>query len=235
MIVSVIKKWGAHRAVIGLGLCCFTVFAHADGQLMVMPAKTTMTGQGDKKVQVSNVGDKTLYLNIELVRIDNPGLSPEKKTALGDIAKPQIIATPAKLTLGPGQKRDIHLTALATPAQETVYRLYIVPVSSIKIVGDESPDKIRAPLTFGIGYGVVIYHRPPDDKQIASWKHTCVGSDMVLQANGTTQIALTQLMATPNNGVIGHELRLFPGTPQSFLLKTLKGKADGQPFDIQCP
>ncbi|WP_222961024.1 molecular chaperone [Providencia rettgeri] len=222
-------------ALIGVGLSGLIMQAQADGQLMVMPAKTTMTGQENKTVQVSNVGDKTLYLNIELVRIDNPGLSPEKKTTLGDIAKPQLIVTPAKLTLGPGQKRDIHLTALASPAQETVYRLYIVPVSSIKIVGDDSTDKIRAPLTFGIGYGVVIYHRPQKEKQTVSWTHACVDGNMILKASGTVHVTLTQLEANPNDEKLGHELKLFPGTQQSFLLKKLKGQVNGQPFDIQCP
>ncbi|WP_051506703.1 hypothetical protein [Chania multitudinisentens] len=104
-----------------------------------------------------------------------------------------MMASPTKLTLGPGQKRDINLVVLTVPQKEVLYRLYIVPVSSIKVVGDESKDKIKAPLTFGVAYGVVVHHLPPAGAQIRSWNHQCSTEGMQLSATGNVNILFREL------------------------------------------
>ncbi|MFC0227482.1 pilus assembly protein [Serratia aquatilis] len=207
---------------------------HADGQLMVMPARSTVEGQQTRTVQVSNLGDKPLYLKVDLMRVENPGKNPERKTAIGDITVPGLMASPAKLTLGPGQKRDISLVALQSPARETLYRLYIVPVSSIKVVGEESKNKISAPLTFGVAYGVLVHHLPSSGAQTRNWNHQCTAAGLQLTSSGSVHSLFKQLQATPA-GSISPEQKVFPGTPLVFPVKTLKGNADGQPFDIRCP
>nr|WP_237657353.1 pilus assembly protein [Serratia fonticola] len=216
------------------GLLALSGLALADGQLMVMPARSTVEGKQTRKVQVSNLGDKPLYLKIDLQRIENPGENPERKTVIGDIATPGMMASPAKLTLGPGQKRDINLVALNQPEQETLYRLYIVPVSSIKVVGDESRNKITAPVTFGVGYGVVVHHLPPTSVQTHAWSHQCTATGLQLTVNGNVHSVFKQLLATPS-GALADEVRVYPGTPRIFPVKTLKGNVDGKAFDVRCP
>ncbi|KFK94635.1 hypothetical protein IV04_20805 [Serratia sp. Ag1] len=219
---------------LALGLLILGGKAQADGQLMVMPARSTIEGQQTRTVQVSNLGDTPLYLKIDLARIENPGETPERKTNLGDITAPEMMANPAKLTLGPGQKRDINLVALKAPAKETLYRLYIVPISSIKIVGEERHDKISAPLTFGVAYGVLVHHLPVSGTQFHSWTHQCTADGLQLTATGTVHSRFSQLQATPA-GSMSAEQKVFPGVPLIFQAKTLKGNADGQPFDVRCP
>ncbi|HEM8293723.1 TPA: pilus assembly protein [Providencia stuartii] len=215
-------------------LLSLSFFSKADGQLMVMPAKSTLVGQENKKVQLSNVGDKALYLNIDLVRIDNPGITPEQKTSLGNIPKPQLMANPAKLTLGPGQKRDINLISLSSPDKETVYRLYVIPVSSINIIGDEPKDKIEAPVSFGIGYGVIVYHLPEKSKQISSWNYSCTAAGMRLISDGNVKVVLNELNEIPKSKKEINEIKLFPNVSQLFSFKNLKGKVDGKPFEVNC-
>lgn len=208
--------------------------AKADGQLMVMPARSNIEGQQSRTVQVSNRGDKPLYLQVDLQRIENPGETPERKTAIGDIATPGMMASPAKLTLGPGQKRDINLVPLQSPNKETLYQLYITPVSSIKTVGEESQEKISAPLTFGVGYGVVIHHLPPAGAQTQGWHYQCTDKGIQLTATGNVHNLFRDLQAIPA-GVISTELKVFPGTPRVLALNMLKGSVAGKPFDIRCP
>ena len=222
------------RLTLVLGLMTLGGYAQADGQLMVMPARTTVEGQQTRTVQVSNLGDKPLYLKVDLMRVENPGENPERKTPIGDISVPEMLANPAKLTLGPGQKRDINLVALKSPTQETLYRLYIVPVSSIKVVGEENKDKITAPLTFGVAYGVLVHHLPPTSAQTHGWQHQCTATGLQLTATGTVHSLFTALQVTPA-GKMPAEQKVFPGTPRVFPVKTLKGNVDGQPFDISCP
>ncbi|MFC0226563.1 fimbrial biogenesis chaperone [Serratia aquatilis] len=222
------------RVTLGTGLLAFGSAAQADGQLMVMPARSIVEGKLNRTVQVSNLGDKPLYLKIDLMRIDNPGENPEHKTNLGEITLPEMMANPAKLTLGPGQKRDINLVALKAPARETLYRLYIVPVSSIKVVGSDSKDKITAPLTFGVGYGVVVHHLPPTAGQYHGWSHQCTTGGLQLTTSGNVHTLFSQLQTTPA-GKLPKEQKVFPGTPQLFPITALKGLADGKPFDVRCP
>ncbi|MHA7847796.1 pilus assembly protein [Serratia sp. D1N4] len=222
------------RALLATSLLALGGLAQADGQLMVMPARSTVEGQQTRTVQVSNLGDKPLYLKVDLMRIENPGETPERKTAIGDITVPEMMANPAKLTLGPGQKRDINLVALKSPAKETLYRLYIVPVSSIKVVGSEIKDKITAPLTFGVAYGVVVHHLPPAQAQNHGWNHQCTTGGLQLTATGNVHTLFNQLQATPA-GSLPAEQKIFPGTPRVFQVTRLQGNADGQPFDVRCP
>ena len=219
--------------ILTAGLMALSQLAQADGQLMVMPARSTIEGQQPRTVQVSNLGDKPLYLKVDLVRIENPGETPERKTAIGDIAQPEMMANPAKLTLGPGQKRDINLVALKAPAKETVYRLYIVPVSSIKVVGEDSKDKINAPITFGVAYGVVVHHLPPSGAQTHGWTHQCAPGGLQLTVTGNVSSLFRDLQVTPA-GSMPAEQKVFPGTARVFPVKALKGNADGQPFDVRC-
>lgn len=220
--------------ILAAGVMSLSNLALADGQLMVMPARSTVEGKQTRTVQVSNLGDKPLYLKVDLVRIDNPGETPERKTTIGDITLPEMMANPAKLTLGPGQKRDLNLVALKAPDKETLYRLYIVPVSSIKVVGDESKDKVTAPLTFGVAYGVVVHHLPPVGAQTRNWAHQCVSGGVQLTATGNMHTLFNQLQVTPT-GRMPVEQKVFPGTPRVFPVTHLKGHADGQPFDVSCP
>ncbi|AHG21049.2 hypothetical protein Z042_16670 [Chania multitudinisentens RB-25] len=224
----------ATHFILATGAMLLSNLVQADGQLMVMPARSTVEGQQTRTVQVSNLGDKPLYLKIDLMRLENPGEDPERKTSLGEIAQPEMMVNPAKLTLGPGQKRDINLVALKVPARETLYRLYVVPVSSIKVVGEESKDKISAPLTFGVAYGVLVHHLPPTGAQTHGWTHQCSANGLQLTATGTVHSLFTALQAVPA-GSVPAELKVFPDTPRVFPVTQLKGSADGQPFDVRCP
>lgn len=217
-----------------VGMLALSGAVQADGQLMVMPARSTVEGQQNRTVRVSNLGDKPLYLRVDLQRVENPGETPERKTAIGNIATPGMMANPAKLTLGPGQKRDINLVALQSPSQETLYRLYIVPVSSIKVVGEVSQDKISAPVTFGVGYGVLVHHLPSNGKQTHGWSHQCTAAGMQLTTTGNVHSLFSNLQATPA-GIVPTELKVFPDTPRVFPLKALKGNVEGKSFDIRCP
>ncbi|WP_114195220.1 pilus assembly protein [Edaphovirga cremea] len=222
------------RIPLALGLLAVSGLVQADGQLMVMPARSTVEGKQNRTVQVSNLGDKPLYLKIDLMLVENPGQSPERKKAMGEVALPEMMVNPAKLTLGPGQKRDINLVALKVPARETVYRLYIVPVSSIKVVDDGSKDKIKAPVNFGIAYGVVVHHQPPTTSQIRGWTHQCTAGGLQLTSTGNVRTPFTQLQVTPA-GSMPSDQNVYPGTPLVFPAKSVKGNADGKPFDVRCP
>ncbi|ELI9230125.1 pilus assembly protein, partial [Yersinia enterocolitica] len=68
-----------------------TPIAATYAQLMAIPTRTTVEALDQRRtVQVFNSGDKPLYLDITLQRVDNPGVSPELKTLISDITQPEI-------------------------------------------------------------------------------------------------------------------------------------------------
>ena len=121
---------------------------------MVMPA--SLPGH-DYAVTVKNVGDGPLYLNIALQQVMNPGMEHERKLPLSEIERPGLLAHPDRLSLGPGQSRKIALKSLVEPTAEALYRLYVIPAKVMQV--EQAPqDKITAPMSVAIGYGVLVRH-----------------------------------------------------------------------------
>ena len=83
--------------------------AQADGELMVMPATLKVYNNHEHTVNVKNLGDAPLYLSMSLQKVLYPGVSPEKKQPISALAHPEMLASPDKITLGPGQSRAVSL------------------------------------------------------------------------------------------------------------------------------
>ncbi|MDX9668004.1 hypothetical protein QMK50_23935 [Pseudomonas sp. P5_152] len=206
--------------------------ASAEGELMVMPASTKLFNSHEQKISLRNMGDSTLYLSVSVQKVMNPGQVPEEKVSLGELPHPGLIATPEKLTLGPNQSRVVTLKSLGEPEQEALYRLYVVPVRSIKI--EEAPDdKITAPMSVSIGYGVLVRHMPAPSKQHSSWTYRCENAGLTLVNNGNVRQILSEL--SNSSGTPKQTIALFPGTPQHFVDSQLKFQVDGQPQTLTCP
>ena len=166
--------------------------AQAEGELMVMPATLKVYNNHEHSVNVKNLGDAPLYLSISLQKVMNPGESPEIKQPLSALTHPGMLANPDKLTLGPGQSRAISLKSLVEPEVETLYRLYIVPVRSMQV--EEAPeDKITAPMSVSIGYGVLVRHMPPPAKQQTGWTHRCIDGGVTLENTGNVSLQFSDL------------------------------------------
>ncbi|WP_175818739.1 pilus assembly protein [Burkholderia sp. BCC0419] len=206
--------------------------AHAEGELMVMPATTKVFNAHEQKVSVRNMGDAPLYLNIGVQKVVNPGVMPEKKVDLGDLDHPGMLASPDKLTLGPGQTRAIVLKSLAEPDAEEVYRLYIVPVRSLKV--DDAPqDRITAPMSVAIGYGVLVRHMPPPGKQRSGWTHRCDGGGVTLENTGNVRQVFTDVVY--DKAKAAQTVAVFPGTPQHFATRHMTFQVDDKPVTLDCP
>ena len=216
-----------------LGLICLGAsLAQAEGELMVMPATLKVYNNHEHTVNVKNLGDAPLYLSISLQKVMNPGESPEKKQPISALTHPGMLASPDKLTLGPGQSRVIGLKSLVEPEVETLYRLYIVPVRSMQV--EEAPeDKITAPMSVSIGYGVLVRHMPPPAKQQTGWTHRCIDGGVTLENTGNVSLQLSELERA---GVkqTKSKVALFPGTPQHFTTSPLKFVIDNKMQTLEC-
>ncbi|WET16398.1 pilus assembly protein [Yersinia intermedia] len=208
--------------------------ASAGPQLMVTPISIKVFNQHEQRISVRNTGDAPLYLSISLAKVDNPGEAQERKTLISQLQHPELMATPNKLTLGPNQSRDILLTSLQEPANETVYRLYVVPVKSLEFSGT-TDDKITAPVTLSVGYGVLIRHLPAPANQRTALEHRCGANEITLINGGNTRLLLSQIKAASANNALTDVLALFPGTPQTLKTRQFSAVLDGKPVEITCP
>ena len=207
--------------------------AQAEGELMVMPASLKVYNNHEHTVNVKNLGDAPLYLSISLQKVLNPGISPEIKQPLSAQTHPEMLASPDKLTLGPGQSRTISLKSLVEPQAESLYRLYIVPVRSMAVEGAPE-DKITAPMSVSIGYGVLLRHMPPPAKQQTGWSHRCTGDGVTLENTGNVSVQLSELeIAGRKQSKV--KVALFPGTPQHFAGKRLNFVVGEKLQVLECP
>ncbi|HDR9835020.1 TPA: pilus assembly protein [Burkholderia multivorans] len=224
------KPTGMLSLVAGL-LSAVAIPALAAGELMVTPATTRVVSEHEQRVTVKNMGDEPMYLSISVQKVMNPGITPEQKVDLGDLERPGLIASPDKLTLGPNQSRQITLQSLTEVPQEELYRLYIIPVKSLKV--DEAPkDKITAPLSVSIGYGVLVRHLPKPLKQHAAWTHRCENGGITLESTGTVRSVFHDVSV--GDGRPAQTVAVFPGMPQHFATKQIKLDAGDKPVTLTC-
>ena len=216
-------------SLIGLG----SSLAQAEGELMVMPATLKVYNNHEHSVNVKNLGDAPLYLSISLQKVMNPGESPEIKQPLSALTHPGMLANPDKLTLGPGQSRAISLKSLVEPEAETLYRLYIVPVRAMQV--EQAPeDKITAPMSVAIGYGVLVRHMPPPAKQQAGWTYHCKDGGVTLENTGNISLQLSEIESAGSQQPKA-KVALFPGSPQHFAGKHLTFTVGEKPQVLKCP
>lgn len=213
-------------------LCATAQPVQAEGELMVMPAATRVYSNHDQKVMLKNMGDAPLYLSVSLQKVMNPGMTPEKKVDLGQLDNPGLIASPDKLTLGPGQSRQIDVKSLMEPAHEELYRLYVVPVRSLKV--DDAPqDKITAPMSVAIGYGVLVRHLPPASKLYGGWTHRCENNGITLEATGNVRALFADV--TYDSAQPAQTIAVFPGVSQHFATKRMAVRAGDEQKSLVCP
>ncbi|KWH08464.1 pilus assembly protein [Burkholderia territorii] len=225
------KHFGA-APILSVLLMLAAPSANAEGELMVMPATTRLVSTHDQNVTVKNLGDSPMYLAISLQKVTNPGMSKEEKVDLNDLEHPQVLVSPDKLTLGPSQSRAIRLKSLAEIDREELYRLYIVPVKSLKV--DEAPqDKITAPMSVAVGYGVLVRHMPLPGKQREAWAHRCEQGGITLESTGTVRVVFPDI--TYSGAKRPETVAVFPGTPRHFATKRLKFDAGGAQRTVECP
>ena len=91
----------------------------------------------------------------------NPGIEPERKVPLSEIERGP--AGPSRPLVGGLQSRKI-AQVVGRASAEALYRLYVIPAKVMQV--EQAPqDKITAPMSVAIGYGVLVRHMPPVAKQ----------------------------------------------------------------------
>lgn len=174
----------------------------------VSPMEITVDS-GTAEVSIVNNGDRPEYVTISLSHLLNPGvpLKDEKLESVGDEAKPALYAFPFKLTLAPGQTKNIALKPLRSVQNETMYRLDIKP--EIKVMPQEQ-QKATASVVVNLGFSALVRQMPKSRKEELSV--ACDTHGARLTATGTVRFAVKDAMA---DGQAVDPFNVYPGVPRT--------------------
>ncbi|WP_321944984.1 hypothetical protein, partial [Burkholderia cenocepacia] len=170
---------------------------------------------GIAEVSIINNGDRPEYVTISLSHLLNPGvpLKDEKLQSVGDETKPALYAFPFKLTLAPGQTKNIALKPLRPVQNEKVYRLDIKP--EIKVMPQEQ-QKATASVVVNLGFSTLVRQMPESRKEELSV--ACDTHGALLTATGMVRYAVK------NATVEGHAVETFNFNVYPGVLRPLHGR-----------
>lgn len=187
-----------------------------------------------KDVTVINQGDDIAYVSVEVLEVLNPGTQQEQRLPVVDVDREDItfIATPSKLAIPPGGRKQVRLVNLLPDSnQERVYRINFTPVLA-PLVEETGGMGIR----IVVAYQVLALVQPqsPVEKLVVKRQ----GKHIVFDNQGNTYVRITNIEQCNQNkeacddSIAGK--RLYPGntlsievpyvdTPVHYRLTTFKG------------
>jgi len=170
--------------------------------------KEISVDSGTASVQIVNNGDRPEYVTISLSRLLNPGvpLKEEKLESIGNEANPALYAFPFKVTLAPGQTKNIALKPLRAVKDETVYRLEVKP--EIKVM-PQGQQKATGSIVVNLGFSALVRQMPESQKEELSV--ACDTHGARLAATGTVRYAVKDAMV---DGQTIEPFNVYPGVPR---------------------
>lgn len=185
--------------------------------------KEIVIDSGTTSVQIINNGDRPEYVAISMSRLLNPGveLKDEKLEPVGEEAQPTLVAFPFKLSLAPGQTKNIVLKPLKAVQNETVYRLDVKP--EIKVM-TQALQKATGNVVINLGFSALVRQMPESER--AKLSVECDAHGARLTATGSVRYAVKGAKV---DGKVTDPFNVYPGVPQ-----TLEGRVVEIPEQKTC-
>jgi P pilus assembly chaperone PapD len=79
-------------------------------------------------VTVINQGDDIAYVKVEVLEVLNPGTEKEERNIITNPEQIQFVASPSKLAIPPGGRKQVRLVNLSPPGKEKIFRVNFTPV-----------------------------------------------------------------------------------------------------------
>ena len=159
-----------------------------------------------KDIEVENVGDETLYIQIDPQIVRNPGTNEESRDAYTDPRDAGLLVTPNKLVIPPKSRKLVRFVVLkpATDKEDNVYRVTFKPVSNPDI-----PKDGQIGVKVVIAYQVLVLVQPsnPEPKLVAKRN----GNKLLFTNNGNTNVLLREGRQCPNKSSTEDECQHLPG------------------------
>lgn len=117
---------------LGIILISFSLFIssaiadmYVDRSIVIFPPKSSPR----QDVKVSNTDDETMYVQVEVFKVENAGTETEKRFKVSNPQDLKLLATPNKMVIPPGGQKLVRIVNLQPNSKdERVYRINITPI-----------------------------------------------------------------------------------------------------------
>ena len=179
----------------------------AQAQLAVSEMVVDMTAPDDRKdLIVTNTGDDTMYVAVEIKEFINPGMPDQTEIAHRTPDETGLLVSPSKMVLGAGERAVVRMAVIERPdAADRVFQVTVKPV-----LGDEETQTTMIRLL--VAYGVLVIVRPEDLNPNISVQRN--GQTLFVENNGNTMVELAHGKQCDASGAICSDLpskRVYPG------------------------
>lgn len=100
-------------------------------------------------IYVINNGEENAFVKVEVLAVNNPGEDSEERVSLAGAEDVPFIASPARLVIPPGGRKQVRLVNLSGPAEvEQVYRINFTPV--LAPLADEDNAVVRVVVAYQV-------------------------------------------------------------------------------------
>lgn len=134
-------------------------------------------------LKVSNTDPEDVYVQIEVLKVENPGSDNETRTVIKDPKALKLLATPNKLVIPPNGQKLVRIVNLEQNNQEE--RIYRINVTPIVAPLEEEESQLR----IVVAYQVLAIIQPDNPKSDLTINRE--GSKLTLSNTGNTNILLS--------------------------------------------
>lgn len=192
-------------------LCLLSLSLPAEAAISISNAIVDFSpnSRNVQDVMVTNRGDKTEYVNVELVRVVKPGDSPEQAETVA-VDDTRLIIAPRKMVLPPGGRRSVRIiNRHTTHSSDVVYRATVKPATADPLTANS-----KLGVKVVVAYGILIFVRPRNLNVSLDAKRK--GNQVTFYNRGNTNIDMREgeQCGTRNRAQVCEELkgeRLYPG------------------------
>lgn len=139
--------------------------------------------QPREDVEVSNTGDDVMYVQVEVIKVENPGTPDEKRVKVDNPQDLKLLATPSKLIIPAGSRKLVRIVNLQTSNErERVYRINVTPIVPPL---EEEKSQLRIVVAYQI-LTIVEPNEPNTDLSV-----TRDGTTITFENNGNSNVLLS--------------------------------------------
>ncbi len=178
---------------------------------------TFASGASEREdVMVSNPGEESLYIDVQVLDVTNPGAEDEKREVVKDPESIGLVATPRRLVVPAGGQRVVRLVNLeGYQKEERVYRVNLKPRSG-------PVDSEKTGVHVMVGYQLLVFIEPR--KVNVDLRASRDGRELQLHNTGNVNVRIHHGEQCPPQPAQGQEcrdlkgLRLYPGNQETLEL-----------------
>ncbi len=150
-------------------------------------------GQAPREdVLVLNAENETLYVSLEIQRVDDPGTENEELVTVLDPQETRLIATPNKLVIPPNGRKSVRLVNLGHGDDERIYRINVTPI--VPPLDEDSASLVR----IIVAYQLLVIVQPTVPREDLSVER--VGNRLVFSNRGNTNFLISEGSQCDNAG-----------------------------------